>query len=100
MKKKLAKQIEGIAGKLPLIMRNTCEKHIVTGAQLIEDGINEVDGKPVLAEQEYIRNMPVQIAVNHKRAMKKLFKKHKAFGVQAYINAVNKYHLQQNSQPK
>lgn len=91
MKKKIAKQIESIAGKLPLIMRHTSERHFVKGAELIADDLTEVEGKRIDPEAMYINRLPVQIAINHKRAMKKMFKRYKGEGVQGYINAVNNY---------
>ena len=95
MKKKISKQIEAIAGKLPLIMRSTTERHFVKGAELIADDQHEVEGKRVHPEATYVNRLPVQIAINHKRAMKKMFKKYKGAGVQGYINAVRDYQQKQ-----
>ena len=97
MKKKLAKQIEDIAGKMPLIMRSTHEKHIKKGTELLEDDIKELDGKPVDLERLYVVPMPVQIAINHKRTMKRLCKRHKGDRVVAYVNAVNNYQAKQKA---
>jgi hypothetical protein len=92
MKKKIVKQIEEVAGTLPLVMRNTCEKHIMTGKEMIEDlDWTKIDGKPVLPSERYLVNQPVQIAINHKRKMKKLYQKYDVAGVHGYINAVKNY---------
>lgn len=98
MKKKISKQIENIAGKLPTIMRQTSERHYVKGIDLINDNRPEVEGKKVNPEDIYVDRYPVQIAINHKRAMKKMFKKYKGEGVQSYINAVKSFQLRQQSQ--
>jgi hypothetical protein len=89
MKKAIAKQIAAIAEKMPVVMRNSYERHIVTGQELLDSERKEVEGKPIDPAAQYIDPFPVQIAINHKRAMKKLYKKYKASGVNGYINAVN-----------
>lgn len=91
MKKAIVKQIAAISEKMPVILRNSYEKHIRTGQDLIDDNRTEIAGKPIIPGARYIDPFPVQIAINHKRAMKKLYKKHKAAGVNGYINAVNNY---------
>lgn len=97
MKKKITKQLERIAGKLPTVFRHTSEKHIVTGEEMLRDTeFKEVDGKPILPEERYVLRQPVQIAINHKRAMKKLVKKYGSAGAAAYIQAVNN-HAQSNT---
>ena len=88
MKKAIVKQIAAISQKMPIIMRNSYERHIVTGQELIDSERTEVSGKPIDPEAKYIDPFPVQIAINHKRAMKKLYKKYHAAGVNGYINAV------------
>lgn len=97
MKKKISKQLENIAGQLPLIMRSTCERHYVKGQELIDDNRPDIEGKKIDPKAIYVDKLPVQIAINHKRAMKKLFKKFKGDGVQGYINAVRNYQAQQSS---
>lgn len=97
MKKAIAKQIEKVAGTLPLIMRNTCERHIMTGEEVIaEMAFKEIEGKPVLPSERYMIRQPVQIAINHKRAMKKLYKKHGVIGVVAYRDQAQAYAAKQN----
>lgn len=97
MKKKIAKQIGRIAGNLPVIMRNSCEKHIITGQQMIEQGreVTGVNNEPVIPDRVYIDRMPVQIAINHKRAMKKLYAQYGNSGIQSYLNAVNNHQQKQ-----
>jgi hypothetical protein len=88
MKKAIVKQIAAISEKMPIVMRDSYERHLVTGQDLLYSERTNVDGKPIDPKQKYFDPFPVQIAINHKRAMKKLYKKHKAAGVQGYINAV------------
>jgi hypothetical protein len=95
MKKKIAKQLEQIAGTMPLIMMNTCERHYVKGSELIEEMRPEIEGKKVDPETLYVDRLPVQMAINHKRRMKKMFKKFKGEGVQGYIDAVRDYQMKQ-----
>lgn len=97
MKKAIVKQISAISEKMPIIMRSTYEKHIRTGQELIDDNRTEVEGKPIIPTARYIDPFPVQIAINHKRAMKKIYKKHKAAGVNGYIQAVKNYTSSNNS---
>lgn len=91
MKKAIVKQIAAISEKMPVILRQSYEKHIRTGQELIDDNRTEIAGKPINPAAKYVDPFPVQIAINHKRAMKKLYKKHKAHGVNGYIAAVKNY---------
>lgn len=93
MKKAIVKQIASIADKMPIILRHTYEKHIRTGQELIDENRTEIAGRPIIADAKYIDPFPVQIAINHKRGMKKLYKRHKAAGVNAYIAAVKNHSL-------
>lgn len=88
MKKAIVKQIAAISEKLPIVMRHSYERHLVTGQELLDSERTEVAGKPIDPNAKYIDPFPVQIAINHKRAMKNLYKKHKAAGVNGYINAI------------
>jgi hypothetical protein len=72
-KKKKYKKLLEAAKVNPLVFRQTHEIHRMTGKQLIEEfEITEIDGKPVVHDQIYNYNFPVQIAVNHKRKLRKL----------------------------
>lgn len=75
--------------KLPVVMSPTQEFHIVTGQELIDQDIEDIDGLKVDPEQQYSQPMPVQIARNHFRRMKKAFKQQGAPGVAKYILSVN-----------
>lgn len=91
MKKKISKQIALIAADMPIIMRNTCEKHFMVGADVLQNTeYKEIEGKAILPDKPYIISMPVQVAINHKRAMKKLYKRYKGEGVKAYMDAIEK----------
>lgn len=98
MKKRITKQLENIAGQLPLIMRHTSERHFVKGSELIADDRPDIRGVKVIPDAIYVDRLPVQIAINHKRALKKLFKKFKGDGVRAYIDAVRIHQLEKQKQ--
>jgi hypothetical protein len=88
-KKARIKSIRKIAKELPDVMAHTQEKHFVLGAELIDQGITELNGIPVMPTITYEQMMPVMIATNHARKMKKLFNQYGKFGVLAYIDAVD-----------
>jgi len=103
MKKAMAKELRKVASELPIIMRSSKEIHFVKGAELIEQGITTVQNPdwkegdpevfkelPVDPTKEYVQPIPVQIAMNHHRKLKKVVKSHGLTGVLAYCDAVVK----------
>lgn len=102
MKKKLVKELRRVAVELPDVMRNTKEKHLVKGSEMIAEGQFEIDNPRYLKafpnlhpkmirvnpEAMYVQEMPVKIAINHQRKLKKMFKKMGENGVHAYVSAV------------
>jgi hypothetical protein len=100
MKKNIVKQIRKVAEELPIIMRNTCEKHIMTGAEMIEELelMKTEDNKPVLPSERYLVRQPVLISINHHRKMKKIYKELNVQGLSLYINAVKSHAEKQSNQ--
>jgi hypothetical protein len=86
------KLIKKIAERLPVVMEHTIEVHLLKGSEILEWGtVNEIDGKPIDPEKEYRYNMPVQIAVNHYRRLKRAWKKSKNFDAfMAYMKRIDK----------
>jgi hypothetical protein len=92
MKKKIAKQLGQIAETLPTVTMLTHEKHLMKGEDMIINGQTELkDGKPIIAGKAYINPMPVIMEVNHKRRMKKLYKKFGPGVIPNYIKAVENH---------
>jgi hypothetical protein len=88
--------IKEMAPKLPILMEHTHELHFVDGSELIAQGHTELeDGRKVYAGLTYEQNMPVMIAMNHERRLRKAYKKHGKEGVFAYIDELNKLALNQ-----
>jgi hypothetical protein len=71
-------------------MTTTQEFHFCKGEELIADDITEIDGIKVDPERKYRVPMPVNIARNHFRRLKRAFIKKGAPGVARYILSVNK----------
>lgn len=95
-KNKLYKKLRKIAADLPVIMRSTKEVRFVSGAELIKEmGVTEVDGKPVDVNRLYRYNYPVQIAVNHNRALKTAVNTFGKGVVPHYLNAVERVYNKQ-----
>jgi hypothetical protein len=90
-KKSTYKKLRKIAEQMPVIMKPSCEVHMVKGTELIQQGHTENEQGEINPYQTYLQKMPVLIAVNHKRAIKKAFKKHGIEGIQAYAEAVDDY---------
>lgn len=105
MKKKVAKELRKVAAEMPVIMRNTHEKHLIPGHEMIAQGITDVPNPranevgqpekiPVRPELMYISPMPVSIAINHHRKLKKMYKTKGVAGTHSYVDAVIRYQAQ------
>jgi len=84
---------------LPTVVSNTHEKHIMTGAEILEMGtITEIDGKPVNPVLKYTMPMPVQLYWNHVRRMKKAYQKEGYEGIKKYAYKVETIVKSQNKE--
>lgn len=98
-KQRKLKIIRKAAKDLPVIMRNTIEKHFVTGAELrlldeMDDRAKDGCIENLIDDRMYVRNFPVQIAINHERNLKKLVMAHGPEIIGQYRDAV----IQQSNQ--
>ncbi len=102
MKKKLARELRKVATEMPVIMRHSNEVHLVKGSEMIANGVYDVPnpraGEPlqperikVIPEMSYKQPVPVQIAINHTRKLKKLHKQMGYMGLHAYVDAIIKH---------
>lgn len=84
--------INNVAAKLPVVMEQTSEQHLVYGRELIAQGMFEdpATGAKILPDIMYMQDMPVLIAVNHKRRLKQAYKENRTDGIGAYIDSVTK----------
>jgi hypothetical protein len=87
-KKSSYKAIRKVAAALPQMTRQALVTTKLSGQEVIDRGVTEVNGKPVLPGQKYVRKAMEAVPVNHETIMKDMYKKHKHSGVQGYINAV------------
>jgi len=85
------------AKDLPTIMNQTNEVHIYTGAELVEMELVE-KGVKVEPEELYPYNMPVQIASNHYRQLKRAWLKHGQDGLTCYLKGIRKLIEEQNKE--
>jgi hypothetical protein len=76
--------------KLPVVMEQTSEQHLVYGREMIAQGMFEdpVTGAKILPDIMYMQDMPVLIAVNHKRRLKEAYKNKGTEGIASYIDSV------------
>ena len=79
-------KLKAIADNMRLIMVNTHEKHLMTKEELEEIGHADAEQLP---NGTFIYRAPVQIAMNHFRALKNAFKKNSFEGCLNYINKIN-----------
>lgn len=91
--KKLSKtisdsQINRLANSLPSVEVLTQERHFVYGRELMAQGHTEEKGETIIPDRMYEQYMPVIIEHNHKRAMKKLYRRYGDTGVIEYFNQV------------
>ncbi len=95
----LSRALRIIAGQLPMVNQETCEKHRLTGAEVLEETeIREFEGKPIDPKEVYIMPMPVLIAANHYRRLKKAWKRAGRDGVQHYMRRIEKIKIEQEKQ--
>lgn len=102
-KKKLLKEMRARAAEVPQVNINVTEKHYVKGADLIAQGEDFINDNGALVkvdpEKMYPQRMPVILAVNHARRMRKIYKKAGNEGVLAYYDAVDQ-HLEKTPPPR
>lgn len=91
-KKAKLKKIRRLASQMPVI--NTPQivrDRIISGKELITEGVKKVGDNEVQADKSYIRKKVVQVPINHNRKMKRLYNQYGVSGVGAYVQAVNSY---------
>lgn len=94
----IVNKIKATAKILPVILSNTHEKHILSGAEIIELGtIEKIDGKAIVHERKYVMPMPVQLYWNHFRRLKKAYSKEGYIGVKRYVALVESIYKSQNN---
>ncbi len=81
------KKLRLLADKMPMVLVNTHEVHIMTKEELDEYGYV---GAEKFKDGSYKVPMPVQIAMNHYRGLKKAWLKDGFKGCAAYIEKINK----------
>ena len=91
------KLIKQIAERLLVVMEQTMEVHRLKGSEILEWGtVKEIDGQPIDPEKTYRYNMPVKIAVNHYRRLKRAWKKSNTFDAfMAYMKHIDAMVAQQ-----
>jgi hypothetical protein len=84
------KIINDIADQLPVIMEPSSELHHVLGEDLIAQGEKKLtNGERIIATKKYSQYMPVMIAMNHRRRLRKAYEDGGGDGIAAYISNVN-----------
>lgn len=96
-KKALNKRLRKEASGLGVIMKQAHENHIRKGSELIVNGQIEIDGKAVDPNKTYLDPLPVSVAINHHRRLKKLVNKYGLAAVEIYKTAVNDYQAKGNN---
>jgi hypothetical protein len=85
--KETENQLRDLAKRMPIVLRNSHEKHIYTQEELEEWGYVDAEKLP---DGKYLFKYPVQVALNHYRALKKAWKKKGFRGCSDYIDRINK----------
>lgn len=92
--KKDREALQKIADRLPRVEIPTKDGkgipavQAVFGSQLIEKGINEVEGKKVVPGKRYANKLP-NASVNHFNELEKAFLRNGMDGVNSYVDKVN-----------
>lgn len=90
-KKSKFKKIRRLASQMPVIPISVAKGERITGKELIDRGVTEVDGVKVNPEGFYKEKSKAQQPHNHARKMKQLYYKHGVKGVNQYAIAVKDY---------
>lgn len=91
LNKQQLKAFRLIAGQLPTISDQTCEKHWMLGSEIIALQLhNEIEGEVINPEKRYLYVFPVLLAANHYRRLKKAFYRADRDGVQEYIMLIER----------
>ena len=111
MKKRIAKELRRVSNEMPVTMQRTKEVHYVKGSELIDQGVTTVKNPkwkegdpehfkelPVNPSETYVQEMPVEIATNHHRKLKKAFRGYGFIGVQAYVHAIAKHAAERSAE--
>lgn len=85
MNKNTLKSITAIAENLAITMYTVKDRVEISGKDLLLGDTKEVEGEPVDPDKTYIMEMPMQIASNHKRRMKRAYKRGGVEGVINYL---------------
>lgn len=93
------KQIRRIASGMPALSKRVMVGVRVDGAELIKNDIKQVQGKDVVASNQYRSKHHIEVPLNHNRQMKKAYYKFGAQGVNGYIHAVNNFVASQPIKP-
>lgn len=90
MDKKKQIELRALAAELPIMFNTSHEVHIRTGKQMIEEDetVNLPNGEAIDPEVTYTVPYPVMIAVNHYRALKRIYAKFGNKGVIQYVAQV------------
>ena len=87
--------IKQLAEQMPVVMEHSTELHRVDGTELIAQGHTEIEpGVKVVAGIKYQQNMPVMIAINHERRMRKAYKKNGQQGLLNYVDMIKNMAIQ------
>jgi len=82
------KQIRKLAISLPKIPQVRVVTEHFLGSELIEQGIDKVEGKPIDEKGRYSRKKQVLVDLNHEEQMKKIYLKSGIPGVNQYAREV------------
>lgn len=91
------KKIRRIALQMPVINTHRIVGEKVSGHDVLESGVKEVEGKPVDHRLNYRKKKSIEVPLNHNKNMKRLYNKLGVNAVQGYINAVIQYQKQHDA---
>ena len=87
-KKAQAKMARKAVQSLPVIMKDSHENHVETGWQMIARGQTEINGEKIEPMKIYNNPMPISMAINHGRRLKKLIQKYGTEIIPSYLAAM------------
>lgn len=85
------KKIKKLAAGLPPIKFKAIKGEIVSGKELIDKGVNEVEKKPVDPKSDYRNKTIITQPLNHQKKIKTMFNLLGGKGVAHYMQSVRNY---------
>lgn len=85
------KKIRRLVATMPAVSINKTFREVLTGRELVNDGIDSVKGESIKAGGRYIKSSVKPAPLDHEKQMKRIYSKHGMAGVVGYMDAIDNH---------